>query len=181
MNNQIEQLKENMTEDEVIILEMYVNRPIFQAYLQKRPDFNPNMLDEHFGTIAMFKLVYELEIEESLSHDPNIQNNEGKTIEILCHDRDIEPQRWMICFPNIKDQTNNSMIQYRKKTVRPLTKKLRNIQRHQCEKANKYVSKIESQRKLTYQQFIMTFQYYYRYILRAYDNIPNYQPYEYIL
>ncbi|CAL6055114.1 Hypothetical_protein [Hexamita inflata] len=181
MNNQIEQLLENLTEYDKEYAEAYVNRPIFQAYLQKRPDFNPNMLDEYFGTIAMFKLEYNLEIEESIRHDPNIQNNEGKTIEMLCHIKNIEPQRWMLCEHFIKDNTCNSVIRYRNKTVRPLTKKLRKIDEYQNDFAESYVNNIYLKQGLTFIEFQMRLHDCYRDVLRVYDNIPNYQPYEYIL
>ncbi|CAL6054373.1 Hypothetical_protein [Hexamita inflata] len=181
MNNQIEQLIENLTEYDKEYAEAYVNRPIFQAYLQKRPDFNPNMLDEYFGTIAMFKLEYNLEIEESIRHDPNIQNDQGKTIEMLCHIKNIEPQRWMLCDQFIEDNTYNSVIRYRNKTVRPLSKKLREIYADQDEFANDYVNEIYLKQGLTFMEFQMELHNCYRYVLRAYDNIPNYKPYDYIL
>ncbi|CAL6049563.1 Hypothetical_protein [Hexamita inflata] len=113
----------NLDEGDIANLELIFKRPIFQAYIQRRPDFNPNMQDEYFGTIAMFKLTYGLEIEEELRHDPNIQNDRSQTIEIMCYDKKVQPQEWMMCNPFIKDYTGNAAIHYRINTLRQITPK----------------------------------------------------------
>ncbi|CAL6082189.1 Hypothetical_protein [Hexamita inflata] len=185
MNKLIQQINENnhkiLEEENMIQLEIVVERPIFQAYIQRRPDFNPNMQDEYFGTIAMFKLTYCLEIEEELRHDPNIQNNKGETIEIMCHNRKIQPQDWMICDPFIRDSTGNIVVQYRNNTLKPLSRKLRNIHQIQEDKANEYVYYLSDEIKDNWIVRMWKIHLYYKNVLRAYDNIPNYQPYDYIL
>ncbi|CAL6030268.1 Hypothetical_protein [Hexamita inflata] len=86
----------HIADQEQKLIDLIIERPLFKMYYNKSPDFNPNMTDDYFGTIAMLKLKYGLDIEKALRHDPNIVNSRGYLIKNICEQNKHHIRRWMV-------------------------------------------------------------------------------------